>query len=128
MGTSGEPETVYLAGLTFDGMVKHASTALKEGRWVIFAGHEIGKTAFQTTDAAALEQFCRYAKDPANGIWLDTVTAEGRAARSSSALGEWPEGPVRRTAWATGLDLKARARTQSVGLDQRSGPGPLAQA
>ena len=64
--------------LTFDGMVKHASTALKEGRWVIFAGHEIGKTAFQTTDAAALEQFCRYAKDPANGIWLDTVESIGR--------------------------------------------------
>ena len=45
----------------------------KDGRWVIFVGHEIGKRGYQVTDAAALSALCDYLKDPANGIWLGTV-------------------------------------------------------
>jgi peptidoglycan-N-acetylglucosamine deacetylase len=66
MGTAGDD-------LTFDQMRTLAQAAAKENRWLIFAGHEMGKRAFQTTDIAVLEEFCRYAKDPANGVWLDTV-------------------------------------------------------
>lgn len=30
---------------------------------------------YQTTEASVLEQFLECARDPANGIWLDTVNA-----------------------------------------------------
>ena len=46
-----------------------------ESRVVLLAGHEIGNAGYQTTEAAVLEQFLKYARDPANGVWLDTVDA-----------------------------------------------------
>jgi peptidoglycan/xylan/chitin deacetylase (PgdA/CDA1 family) len=60
-------------GMTFEEMKKAIVAAEKDGAWLVLAGHEIGKPGNQTTDAAVLEQFLKYAKDPANGIWLDTV-------------------------------------------------------
>ncbi|MFB3923460.1 MAG: polysaccharide deacetylase family protein [Terriglobia bacterium] len=57
----------------FAGMKKQIDQAAKDGRWIIFVGHEIGKKGFQVTDTAALEELCKYAQDPANGIWIDTV-------------------------------------------------------
>ena len=62
-------------GLTFEQMRDLVVTASQQGRWIAFAGHEIGKPGRQVTLAAALEQFIQYAKDPANGVWLDTVQA-----------------------------------------------------
>lgn len=59
--------------MSFEQMLKLVNAAAQEGRWVVFVGHEIGPRAFQTTDTGALEQLCRYAKDPANGLWIDTV-------------------------------------------------------
>ncbi len=50
--------------------------------WLVFAGHEIGKPSPQTTAAAALEQLLRYASDPANGIWMNTVLAVGKYVRA----------------------------------------------
>lgn len=64
--------------MDFAGMQKHVDQAAKDGRWVIFVGHEIGKKGFQVTDTAALEALSKYAKDPANGIWIDTVENIGR--------------------------------------------------
>jgi peptidoglycan/xylan/chitin deacetylase (PgdA/CDA1 family) len=55
--------------------------AAADGRWVIFAGHEIGSKKYQTTDARALEQLGAYLKDPANGIWLGTVAEVGAYVR-----------------------------------------------
>jgi peptidoglycan-N-acetylglucosamine deacetylase len=55
--------------------------AAADGRWVMFAGHEIGRKAYQTTDLGALEQLCAYLKDPANGIWPGTVTEVGAYVR-----------------------------------------------
>ncbi|HZU25640.1 MAG TPA: polysaccharide deacetylase family protein [Bryobacteraceae bacterium] len=49
------------------------ATAEKTGGWVVFAGHDIGASGHQVTRAAALEQLLKYAKEPANGVWLDTV-------------------------------------------------------
>jgi peptidoglycan/xylan/chitin deacetylase (PgdA/CDA1 family) len=68
----------YLMGTAFDDlpyeqMQKLVTAAANEGRWLIFVGHEIGRPAFQTTPADALDRLCKYAKDPANGIWVDTV-------------------------------------------------------
>ncbi|MGH7950087.1 MAG: polysaccharide deacetylase family protein [Candidatus Binataceae bacterium] len=64
--------------MDFAGMKKLVDQAAKDGRWVIFVGHEIGQKGFQITDTAALEALCKYAKDPANGIWIDTVENVGR--------------------------------------------------
>lgn len=59
--------------LDFAQMKKIVDDAVKEGRWVFFVGHDIGKKGFQVTDAGALEELCEYLKDPANGIWLGTA-------------------------------------------------------
>jgi peptidoglycan-N-acetylglucosamine deacetylase len=49
--------------------------AVTEGRWLVLAGHEIGEGGFQTTRRDTLVALCRHAKDPASGLWLDTVEA-----------------------------------------------------
>ena len=67
-------------GLTFDEMKSLVSAA--QGRWLVLAGHEIGKPGRQTTQAAALEQLLQYAADPANGVWIDTVQAVGKYIRA----------------------------------------------
>jgi hypothetical protein len=63
-------------GLTFDEMKNLVSAA--QGRWLVFAGHEIGRPGRQTTQAASLEQLLKYAGDPASGVWIDTVQAVGK--------------------------------------------------
>ena len=60
-------------GMSFEDMRKAVLAAKEDGAWLVFAGHEIGSPAYQTTETAALEQFLKYAMDPANGVWLDTV-------------------------------------------------------
>jgi hypothetical protein len=60
-------------GLTFEQMKSQAAAAAAWGAWLVYAGHEIGTGGRQTTLAPALEEFFRYARDPANGVWLDTV-------------------------------------------------------
>ena len=67
--------------MDFPQMKAIVDAAAAEGRWVIFAGHEIGTKAFQTTDLRALEQLCGYLKDPANGIWPGTVAEVGAYVR-----------------------------------------------
>lgn len=47
--------------------------AVKTGKWTIFVSHETGDTVHQTMSLDVLETICRYANDPANGIWIDTV-------------------------------------------------------
>jgi peptidoglycan-N-acetylglucosamine deacetylase len=50
--------------------------AVQNGQWVVLAGHDIGEgDKPQTTLIAMLDELCRYAMNPANGIWLDTVQA-----------------------------------------------------
>jgi peptidoglycan/xylan/chitin deacetylase (PgdA/CDA1 family) len=60
-------------GISFEEMRKLATATAEERRWVIFVGHDVGTAAHQTTGTEALEQLCRFAKDPANGLWIDTV-------------------------------------------------------
>ena len=63
--------------LDFAQMKKIVDEAAKEGRWVIFVGHEIGGHAYQTTDTKSLEALCEYLKNPASGVWLGTVEEIG---------------------------------------------------
>jgi peptidoglycan/xylan/chitin deacetylase (PgdA/CDA1 family) len=75
--------------LNYEQVKKLAMQAREQGRWLILVGHEIGAPAFQTTDAAALEALCQYARDPANGLWVDTVAAIGKYIREQrSAKGK----------------------------------------
>jgi peptidoglycan/xylan/chitin deacetylase (PgdA/CDA1 family) len=67
--------------MDFPQMKTIVDAAAADGRWVIFAGHEIGQKAYQTTDVRALEQLCAYLKDPANGIWPGTVAQVGAYVR-----------------------------------------------
>lgn len=67
--------------LDFAQMKSIVDQAAADGRWVIFAGHDIGARAHQTTDAGALEQLCAYLKDRSNGIWVGTVAEVGTYVR-----------------------------------------------
>lgn len=67
--------------IDFDQMKSHVEEAAKEGRWVIFVGHEIGKRGYRVTDTAALEALCEYLKDPAHEVWFATVADIGEYIR-----------------------------------------------
>jgi len=69
---------IDLDGLDFEQAKQLVDEAAAEGRWLIFFGHEIGESGRQTTLVATLEALCKYARDPANGLWMDTVEAVGR--------------------------------------------------
>lgn len=80
-------------GMGFDDMDyeqirKLVSQASAEGRWLILVGHEIGERGYQVTDASALAALCSYARDPSNGIWLDTVEAIGKYIQQERAGAE----------------------------------------
>ncbi len=65
--------------LDFERIKPAIDQARERGLWLVLAGHDIGDAVErQTTRSAALEALCRYAKDPANGIWIDTVAAVAR--------------------------------------------------
>lgn len=70
-------------GTPFDDMapaeaLKLLEAAARDGRWIIFVGHDIGERKFQSVDAATIEAIAAWAKDPAHGIWLDTAGAVAR--------------------------------------------------
>lgn len=73
-----------LDDLDFPQMKAIVDSAAKEGRWIIFAGHDFGARRRQTTDMKALEMLIPYLKDPANGIWLGTVAEIGRYVKTQS--------------------------------------------
>jgi hypothetical protein len=44
-----------------------------KGSWLVLAGHEMNESGNQTSLLVTIEALCRYASDPANGIWIDNV-------------------------------------------------------
>jgi peptidoglycan-N-acetylglucosamine deacetylase len=69
--------------LTFDEMKTLVTSAAARGAWLVFAGHEVGAGGRQTTQSAALEQLLRFAADPRNGVWLETVQQVARHIQSN---------------------------------------------
>lgn len=69
---------ISLDGLDFEQAKQLIDKAAAEGRWLIFFGHEIGPVGHQTVATSTLESVCRYARDPANGLWMDTVETIGK--------------------------------------------------
>ena len=78
---------VELDGLDFAAAKKLIDAAAKDGMWLVFAGHEIGEGERQTVRADTLRAICEYAKDPANGIWIDTVENVTRYVRRAQGVG-----------------------------------------
>ena len=82
-------DLAQLAGVEFDGLAfeqvrPQIEEAGRTGNWLVLAGHDIGSADRpQVTDVATLEAICAYGRDPANGIWLDTVGAIGAYVRKS---------------------------------------------
>jgi peptidoglycan/xylan/chitin deacetylase (PgdA/CDA1 family) len=83
---------VNLDGLSFEEVRPLLDKTVAEGRWLILAGHEIGEAGPQTTRAATLAVICRHAKDPANGLWVDTVEAVSAHVLRQRAKGPLPAG------------------------------------
>ena len=62
-----------LDGKSFEQVKKIIETAKSTGKWLILAGHEMNDEGNQTSLLSTVEAICKYALDPANGIWIDNV-------------------------------------------------------
>jgi beta-glucosidase len=62
-----------LDGKSFEQVKALIETAREKGSWLILAGHEMNDGGVQTSILSTIEAICKYAADPANGIWIDNV-------------------------------------------------------
>ncbi|MES1219870.1 MAG: polysaccharide deacetylase family protein [Bacteroidota bacterium] len=62
-----------LDGKSFEEVKKIIESAKATGKWLVFAGHEMGDGGNQTSLLSTIEAICKYAMDPANEIWIDNV-------------------------------------------------------
>ncbi len=62
-----------LDGKSFDQVIKMIEAAKAAGGWLILAGHEMNVEGYQTSRLETIEAICKYASDPANGIWIDNI-------------------------------------------------------
>ncbi|UCF35610.1 MAG: polysaccharide deacetylase family protein [Acidobacteriota bacterium] len=62
-----------LDGLSFEEARALIDSAMDQGMWLVFAGHDVGESGRQTVLNPTLESICQYVTNPANGIWVDTV-------------------------------------------------------
>jgi len=59
---------------TFEELRPLVDETIAEGKWLVFGGHDIGTTpGRQVTRVETLRALAAYVKDPAKGVWLDTV-------------------------------------------------------
>ena len=88
--TPNDPEFCDLAqllgmeldGLTFNEVRSLMDGTAKRGVWLVFAGHDIGGGGQQTVLESTLEAICKYATEPVNGIWIDTVQSVAQYIRA----------------------------------------------
>ncbi len=62
-----------LDGKSFEQILGLIEGAKSRGQWLILAGHEMDEQGPQTSYLETIEAICKYAADPANGIWIDNV-------------------------------------------------------
>ena len=62
-----------LDGKSFERVKSLIGSVKKNGGWLILAGHEMNEGGPQTSLLPTIEEICRYAMDPADSIWIDTV-------------------------------------------------------
>jgi peptidoglycan/xylan/chitin deacetylase (PgdA/CDA1 family) len=70
--------SIELDGLDFEQARQFIDRAVENGQWLIFCGHEVNHSGYQTIRIATLEAICKYASDPANGLWIDRVDVIGK--------------------------------------------------
>jgi peptidoglycan/xylan/chitin deacetylase (PgdA/CDA1 family) len=70
--------TMELDGLSFEQLKVLVDQAAENGFWLVLCGHDIGAGGRQTVLVDTLRAFCEYARDPQNGLWVDTVADIGR--------------------------------------------------
>ena len=75
-----------LDGLSFEEVLLLIEVARKQGAWLVFAGHEMDEGGRQTSLLPTIDSICRYASDPANGIWIDNVSKIGEYVREMREL------------------------------------------
>jgi peptidoglycan/xylan/chitin deacetylase (PgdA/CDA1 family) len=76
-------DLAHVTGMDLDGKSFEDTRALlkmtiNEGRWLILFGHEVGEQGPQTVLRTTLDFLCRFANDPSNRLWVDTVANIGR--------------------------------------------------
>jgi beta-glucosidase len=64
---------IELDGKSFAEIKKLIDSAARYGQWLLLAGHEMGDAGNQTSLLSTIEEICKYAMDPANGIWIHNV-------------------------------------------------------
>jgi beta-glucosidase len=77
---------IELDGKSFAEIRERIETAVETGSWLILAGHEMDDEGRQTSLLSTLDSICRYAMDPANGIWIDHVSNIGSYIRDQRGL------------------------------------------
>jgi peptidoglycan/xylan/chitin deacetylase (PgdA/CDA1 family) len=77
-----------LDGKSFQEALQLIEQAREQGAWLIFAGHEMDEEGRQTSLLPTIDSICRYASDPANGIWIAPVTRIGDYVREKRAVKE----------------------------------------
>jgi peptidoglycan/xylan/chitin deacetylase (PgdA/CDA1 family) len=77
-----------LDGKSFAEILRLIETAREQGAWLILAGHEMDDGGRQTSLLHTIDSICRYASDPANGIWIDNVSVVGKYVREKRDLPE----------------------------------------
>lgn len=60
-------------GKDFEQILPLIETAVKNGQWLVLAGHEMNESGSQTTRLSMLKKLLEYAQDPAHGIWIAPV-------------------------------------------------------
>lgn len=75
-----------LDGKSFSEVLKLIEEARAQGAWLILAGHEMDEGGRQTSLLSTIDSICRYASDPANGIWIDHVSHVGSYVREMREL------------------------------------------
>ena len=80
-----------LDGKSFSEVLELIKAARDQGAWLVFAGHEMNDGGRQTSLLSTIDSICRYASDPANGIWIDNVTRIGEYVRSMHELPDFSE-------------------------------------
>lgn len=69
----GQLNSFSLDNKTFEEVLPLIESALEKGQWLIFAGHEVDDSGYQTSYLSTIEEICKYASDPENGIWIDNI-------------------------------------------------------
>lgn len=77
---------IDLDGLTWEQLKALIEQARAKGAWLVLGGHDIGEGGRQTTRVDTLLAFCKYAQDPKNGVWVDTVANIGRYVATHRAV------------------------------------------